>query len=126
MVGFGVMVVLAVIVGLAVATVARPVPAYTPELPAFTNPLFGGTLRVNLVGLDTVPMPALRKVFDPTEIQAITAARTQAAALAATRTEEAWLASHLRIFKSYGRALAPAVTTPLPANWKYAGKALPL
>jgi hypothetical protein len=116
----------AVAVAILVSTAARPASQSVdpPATIAITSPWLGGIYRANLVGADTIPVAALQKVFDPTELQAIVAARTQAEALAASRADQSWLNGQLRAFKANAPAVAPA-TVPAPDNSRFEGKPLP-
>lgn len=92
------------ILGFMVANAPGPVAYITPSGPTFDDYLTGNLVREDALGLAT-----LRRVFDPTEIQAIVAARTQLAALAASRQEDRTQDRTVQQIKSG----ATVVTTPV-------------
>jgi hypothetical protein len=152
MAGLAVVLGLAAVVGLAilVSTAVRPTGGSSVDPPAVPLPAhtwFGGILEENLVGVETLPTTALRKVFAPSELQAIATARTQAAALAQSRAAETLFDRQIRVFKSnpWTAALtqsradesnldrqlrtiksnAGVVIPSTPSNTRYDGKAFP-
>jgi hypothetical protein len=120
---------LALMVGVAIlaSTAAPPVgpKVNPPPVPLVARQWFGGVLQTNLVAAETLPMGQLRKVFEPADLEAIAAARTEAAALAASKADEQWLDRYLRDVKSKAWAVPQPPTLTAPDGSRYQGKPLP-
>jgi hypothetical protein len=129
MAGMAVIVGLAVILGIAIgaATATRQIGSTLnpPPVASVSRPWFGGTLQADLVAAEALPMGALRKVFDPADLEAITAARTQAAALAAARADAQLFDRYLKDIKSKVWTVPRPPTVPAPEDSTYWGKSLP-
>ncbi len=118
------------------------------------GPTYDDYLNANLLHEDAPGLTTLRKVFDRTELSAIGVARTQAAALAASRQDNQSLDSSVQRLKSLSAfqwttetlnpaalaatravegtldsqvlAIKAGTATDTTLPWRYAGKPLPL
>ncbi len=147
--GFVLIAAVAVLVATVALAPGRPVAFVEPAGPTYDH-----YLNTNLIHEEALGLTALRKVFDPTEIQAIGTTRAQAPALAASRQDDRLLDSRVQALKSLSafvwtqatldpialaasrnddRTLDQSVqqiksqgsATETPA-WRYGGKPLPL
>jgi hypothetical protein len=128
-VGLAVSVGLAAIVAVAIvaSTAVRPVGPNDnpPPVPPVAMQWFGGVLQSNLVGAESLPMGSLRKVFEPADLEAIATARSQAAALAASRADAQMLDRSLREIKPKAWVVLQPQKVTAPQGSRYPGKPLP-
>ncbi|MHB8959656.1 MAG: hypothetical protein ACYDAN_08525 [Candidatus Limnocylindrales bacterium] len=146
MAGLAVIVVVAVIAASAALAPGRPTVSTAPGPQA---PMFAA-FQANAVGPDAMSLTALRKVFDPTELAVIAAARTNTATLGASRQDERALDRQLkaqmtvaaspvtldaaalfaakadeRSLDRHQRAVRSGAGTDTPVPMRFSGKPLP-